>query len=242
MIAEYKYNPIEDNFLVYTPTEQPTVPKIQLSYNDTPFDLDWAEKVTDNGKPIAKQNTIPQMIRDNTEQYVPVETTPTTNNNTNLEGISKGTLDGNAEYAYKYLISKGIPKGSAAGIVGNLYHENLGNPTQTVKDSRNTTAYGIAGFNSKGALPDLLNWAGKHGIQGNPNFEQQLDYLVDQITNNSKLNILKTELSPSTASFIFGKEFERFAGKGGRGYLNQQDPEHIKRAKTADNIFKKYKV
>ena len=34
----------------------------------------------------------------------------------------------NAEYAYKYFVNHGIPSASAAGIVGNLYHENLGNP------------------------------------------------------------------------------------------------------------------
>jgi len=77
----------------------------------------------------------------------------------------------NAEYAYKYFVSHGIPAASAAGIVGNLYHEDLGNPTRTVGDSNHTTAYGIAGFNSKGDLPNLMAWARSKGIQGNPNFD-----------------------------------------------------------------------
>ena len=74
------------------------------------------------------------------------------------------------EYSYKYFVSHGIPSASAAGIVGNLYHEDLGNPERTVRDSHGTTAYGIAGFNSRGDLPNLMNWAKKHNINGNPNF------------------------------------------------------------------------
>jgi hypothetical protein len=68
------------------------------------------------------------------------------------------------------LIKKGLPKGAAAGIVGNLYHEGLANPTKSNKDSHGTTSYGIAQFNSNGEYPALIKWATKRGIQGKPNF------------------------------------------------------------------------
>ena len=238
-----QYNPVNDSFVVYEQVDTPEPTTFELPLFDTPTELDWASSINyDTGFPIVKSN-LHSVIEDNTEMQTPISTNVETSAIDTPPKRTNTTLNGNAEYAYKYLISKGIPKGSAAGIVGNLYHENLKNPTQTVKDSRNTTAYGIAGFNSKGALPDLLNWAGKHGIQGNPNFEQQLDYLVDKINNNNKLRVLlDSKLSASGASFIFGKEFERFAGRNGRGYLNQQDPEHVKRARTANNIFNTYKV
>jgi hypothetical protein len=87
--------------------------------------------------------------------------------NLNFEG---GTLTDNEMFAYNYLIKKGVPKGSAAGIVGNLYHEGLAHPTKLNKDSHGTTSYGIAQFNSKGEFPILMEWAKKKGIKGNPNF------------------------------------------------------------------------
>lgn len=152
----------------------------------------------------------------------------------------------NAEYAYKYFVNHGIPSASAAGIVGNLYHEDLGNPERTVNDSHGTIAYGIAGFNSRGDLPNLLKWARSKGIQGNPNFNQQLDYLIHII--NSGRNpiltsiIMNTNTTPEEASYAWGRYFEKFAGKDGtgRGYLNREDKEHIKRSNTSRQLFTKY--
>lgn len=150
----------------------------------------------------------------------------------------------NAEYAYKYFVSHGIPAASAAGIVGNLYHEDLGNPLRTVNDSHNTTAYGIAGFNSKGDLPNLLSWARKKGIQGNPNFDQQLEYLTHVIQSGRDSNltaaIMNPNSTPEDASYAWGRYFERFAGQNGKGYLNRDDPEHKKRGNTSRQLFAKY--
>lgn len=160
---------------------------------------------------------------------------------TKQDNPKTGSLDHNVKLAYTYLINNGVPKGSAAGIVGNLYWENLKNPLSTVSDSRGTTAYGMAGFNSRGDLPNLLKWSRENGINGNPDFYQQLDYLIYAIKSRPKLSVLlDSSISPDTASFIFGKEYERFAGSNGKGYLNIKDPQHVKRAKTALNIFNKY--
>ena len=155
----------------------------------------------------------------------------------------------NAEYAYKYFVSHGIPAASAAGIVGNLYHEDLGNPTRTVGDSNHTTAYGIAGFNSKGDLPNLMKWARSKGIQGNPNFDQQLEYLTHVVQSGRDRDLTAAIMNPNTtpedASYAWGRYFERFAGKtiknGKRvGYLYKDDPEHQKRGNTSRQLFTKY--
>ena len=150
----------------------------------------------------------------------------------------------NAEYAYKYFVSHGIPSASAAGIVGNLYHEDLGNPGRTVNDSHGTTAYGIAGFNSKGDLPNLLKWAKSKGIQGNPDFDQQLEYLTYVIQSGRDRNLTAAIMNPSAtpedASYAWGRYFERFAGQNGKGYLNRDDPEHKKRGNTSRQLFTKY--
>ena len=150
----------------------------------------------------------------------------------------------NAEYAYKYFVNHGIPSASAAGIVGNLYHEDLGNPGRTVNDSHGTTAYGIAGFNSRGDLPNLLKWAKSKGIQGNPDFDQQLEYLTHVIQsgrdNNLTTAIMNPNTTPEEASYVWGRYFERFAGQNGKGYLNRDDPEHKKRGNTSRQLFIKY--
>lgn len=157
----------------------------------------------------------------------------------NFEG---GALIDNERFAYDYLIKKGIPKGAAAGIVGNLYHEGLANPTKSNKDSHGTTSYGIAQFNSNGEFPILMNWAKSKGIKGNPNFAQQLDFIVDIIKERKGLNILLNDkVTPTEASFIWGSQFERFAGDNNKnGYKNKSDSNHRKRASRANKIFKSY--
>ena len=172
-------------------------------------------------------------------------TKPTTSSSTTSTPMNfNNNIGRNAEYAYKYFVSHGIPAASAAGIVGNLYHEDLGNPTRTVNDSHNTTAYGIAGFNSRGDLPNLLNWARSKGIQGNPNFDQQLEYLTHVIQsgrdNNLTAAIMNPNATPEDASYAWGRYFERFAGQNGKGYLNRDDPEHKKRGNTSRQLYTKY--
>lgn len=157
---------------------------------------------------------------------------------------TKGNLAKNAEYAYNYFVRNKIPAASAAGIVGNLYHEDLGNPLRTVNDSHGTTAYGIAGFNSKGDLPNLMKWARDNNISGQPNFDQQLQYLTHVIQSGRDKNltaaIMNPNATPEEASFAWGRYFERFAGRNGKGYLDRNDPEHQKRGSTSRQLFTKY--
>ncbi len=157
---------------------------------------------------------------------------------TNLS--KKGNLNDNAEYAYNYFINNGLSQAAAAGIVGNLYHENLANPSQTVNDSRGTTALGIAGFNSKGDLPNLQKWCKENGLK-ETDFDAQLAYLTN-VVKSGRVKLNDPNLTPEQASFIFGRDFERFAGRDGtgRGYKNYNDPEHSKRRETALRIYNKY--
>lgn len=242
-MADLRYDFLDNNFTTYEAVETPKV-EINLPLSDNPINFsDIAVGVTNNGIPIIKNafSNQPTMTINNDKDTI--ETQSTEVPDVPKVTIKPGNLDNNAREAYTYLVNKGIPKQSAAGIVGNLYHENLRNPLQTVPDSRGTKAYGIAGFNSRGDLPNLISWARRNGIQGNPDFHQQLDYIVDVINTRPKLGILKDDsLSAQQASFIWGKEFERFAGKGGRGYLNINDPEHKKRAGTAKSILERYKI
>lgn len=172
----------------------------------------------------------------------PTETSVSTTTSKSMN--FNNSIGKNAEYAYKYFVSHGIPTASAAGIVGNLYHEDLGNPLRTVNDSHGTTAYGIAGFNSRGDLPNLLKWARDKGIQGNPNFDQQLEYLTHVIQSGRDRDltnaIMNPNATPEDASFAWGRYFEKFAGKNGKGYLNRSDPEHQKRGSTSRQLFNKY--
>lgn len=241
-----EYNLLGDNYTTFKSVGE--VPKVYKNYSllgDLDF-TDFAQGVTSSGAPIVKDTTNPEnnnyeiidkMSESHSEEIPTYDETPSKNLPT------KGKLADNAKFAYSYLVKKGIPKSSAAGIVGNLWNENLGNPLSTVKDAKNTTAYGIAGFNSKGDLPNLLKWSKENGIQGNPNFQQQLDYLVHCINTRPRLQILLNgKLSTKEASFIWGSEFERFRGQtnNGRGYANINDPEHKKRAATAKTIFETY--
>lgn len=150
------------------------------------------------------------------------------------------SLNGNAKYAYNYFTANGLSKAAAAGIVGNLYHENLANPSQTINDSRGTTALGIAGFNSKGDLPNLQKWCRQNGLR-ETDFDAQLAYLT-HVVKSGRVDLNDPKLTPEQASFIFGRDFERFAGRDGtgRGYKNYDDPEHKKRRGTALKIFNTY--
>ena len=240
-MAEYnpfaEFNPIFASFEASKP--QPI--KIQ---NTLFGDYTLPERYSSyNGNIIAPANT-PETEKEFNMDYLNEmqnrhSETSIPSDNYNFEG---GSLIDNERFAYEYLVKNKIPKGTAAGIVGNLYHEGLANPTKSNKDSHNTISYGIAQFNSNGEYPALMKWAESKGIKGNPNFQQQLDFIIDIINNRPNLSILKNEnITPTEASFVWGSKFERFAGDNKKdGYKNRKDSNHIKRAARANKIFKAY--
>jgi hypothetical protein len=77
-------------------------------------------------------------------------------------------MEGNVKKSYNYLTENwGLSPAAVSGIIGNLVWENLDNPTQTVADSRGTTSFGIASFNSNGRLPKLEEYMQKFGLDKN---------------------------------------------------------------------------
>lgn len=203
--------------------------------------ISTAKERTESSKPTSESSTVNDEVQ---WVYKPFSFTTTQNPTqssaqpvrTNLS--KKGNLNDNAEYAYNYFINNGLSQAAAAGIVGNLYHENLANPSQTVNDSRGTTALGIAGFNSKGDLPNLQKWCREHGLN-ETDFDAQLAYLTN-VVKSGRVKLNDPNLTPEQASFIFGRDFERFAGRDGRGYKNYNDPEHSKRRETALRIYQSW--
>lgn len=238
--------PLPNRFIDYLNNIQTTkdrVQKIEVANEDQKFENDEeSEEIVT--RPV--NPTVPNPGNQETEKGGSVEspesefpswwnthiTTPNKEYN-----VSRFTnkLDANAKYAYNYFIQNGLSRAAAAGIVGNLYHENLANPSQTVNDSRGTTALGIAGFNSKGDLPNLQKWCRENGLK-ETDFDAQLAYLTN-VVKSGRVKLNDPNLTPEQASFIFGRDFERFAGRDGRGYQNYDDPEHIKRRKTALRIY-----
>ena len=53
---------------------------------------------------------------------------------------------------------------------------------------------------------------------------------------------MNSNTTPEEASYAWGRYFEKFAGRDGtgRGYLNREDKEHIKRSNTSRQLFTKY--
>lgn len=147
-------------------------------------------------------------------------------------------MDKNIKLAYNELTEKWrFSPEVASGIIGNLFWENLANPGQTVADSRGTTSFGIASFNSKGRLPDLERFITTHNLDKN-NLAHQIAFIASSIHKEKPLQILRDSvLTPEQASEIFAHHFEKFAGKDGQGYKNYNDPEHIRRKKKAREIY-----
>lgn len=176
------------------------------------------------------------------EQSSQVSTTTTSQVQTNP--LKPGTRNDNAKYAFNYFVKNGLSRAAAAGIVGNLYWEDLGNPTRTVGDSRGTTAFGIAGFNSKGELPALQKFAKTNKMDIN-SIDTQLAYLTD-VVKSGRVNLSDPNLTPEQASFIFGRDFEKFGGKTTNskghkiGYRVYEDPEHVRRRQTSRTLFNTY--
>lgn len=148
------------------------------------------------------------------------------------------SLNDNAKYAYNYFVKNGISPAAAAGIVGNLWHEGLANPSKSNPDARGTTSLGIAQFNSKGELPALQKWAKSKNLK-ETDFDTQLGYLTE-VVKSGRVNLSNPDITPEQASFIFGRDFERFAGDNGRGYKNYEDSHHKRRRQTAINLYNQY--
>lgn len=192
-MPDYRYNPIENNFTTYQAVETPKV-ELNLPLMNSPLDIsDWSTGISENGTPIVKSN-LPRM----TDSGTIAEFNPPTE-----ESYSVSTNNtGNKKKAMDFFMSKGLPAHQAAGIVGNLMGESNLNHTAVNKSSG---AYGIAQWLGPRKTA-LFNKYGK-----NPTFEQQLDFLWDELQSTEKraLNSLKSAKTLEAATDSFMRTFER---------------------------------
>ena len=191
-MPDYRYNPIENNFTTYEAVETPKV-ELNLPLMNSPLDIsDWSTGISENGTPIVKSN-LPRMTDSGTiaEFNPPTESYSVSTNNT-----------GNKKKAMDFFMSKGLPAHQAAGIVGNLMGESNLNHAAVNKSSG---AYGIAQWLGSRKTA-LFNKYGK-----NPTFEQQLDFLWDELQNSEKraFNSLKSAKTLEAATDSFMRTFER---------------------------------
>lgn len=192
-MPDYRYNPIENNFTTYQAVETPKV-ELNLPLMSSPLDIsDWSTGISENGTPIVKSN-LPRM----TDSGTIAEFNPPTEESYSVSANNTG----NKKKAMDFFMSKGLPAHQAAGIVGNLIGESNLNHTAVNKSSG---AYGIAQWLGPRKTA-LFNKYGK-----NPTFEQQLDFLWDELQSTEKraFNSLKSAKTLEAATDSFMRTFER---------------------------------
>ena len=70
-MAFLKYNFLDDNFLVYKNVEEPKV-ELNLPLFDEPLELDWADRITEDGSIIVKPDEkVKEQWVFNNPEYVP---------------------------------------------------------------------------------------------------------------------------------------------------------------------------
>lgn len=199
-MPDYRYNPIENNFTTYQAVETPKV-ELNLPLMNSPLDIsDWSTGISENGTPIVKSN-LPKM----TDSGTIAEFNPPTEETTTSYSVSTNN-SGNKKKAMDFFINKGLPVHQAAGIVGNLMGESSLNHTAVNKSSG---AYGIAQWLGSRKTA-LFNKYGK-----NPTFDQQLDFLWDELQTTEKraFNSLKSAKTLKAATDSFMRTFERPSDK-----------------------------
>ena len=199
-MPDYRYNPIENNFTTYQAVETPKV-ELNLPLMNSPLDIsDWSTGISENGTPIVKSN-LPKM----TDNGTTAEFNPPTEETTTSYSVSTNN-SGNKKKAMDFFISKGLPAHQAAGIVGNLMGESSLNHTAVNKKSG---AYGLAQWLGSRKTA-LFNKYGK-----NPTFDQQLDFLWDELQTSEKraFNSLKSAKTLEAATDSFMRTFERPSDK-----------------------------
>lgn len=143
----------------------------------------------------------------------------------------------NAMALMNFLINKGLSLEAAAGIAGNLMSESGLNPYNYVSNDVNGPSGGIAMWHNN-RLNKLKQFANKRG-KAWTDIATQAEYLWHELTDGGYkhvLNKLKNVKTIEDASFIWGDEFEVFAG---HQYKNGKN--HIARRNNAINFANEYK-
>lgn len=184
------YNPVTDSFTYYTPVEPKEV-KLDLPLLDEPISLPWASRIANNGSVIVSDNTSQQQDFEDIFSYTPEqENTEIIDNQNNsksmIENIDDKTINQNLKgykkQAMEFFKNKGLSSIHSAGIVGNLLMESSLNPNAVNPSSK---AFGIAQW-----LGDRKkNLFKKYG--NNPTFEQQLEFLWDELNGSEKFSYVQ---------------------------------------------------
>ena len=151
----------------------------------------------------------------------------------------KNYSNSNAMALMNFLTNKGLSLEASAGIVGNLMSESGLNPYNYVKNDNGGPSGGIAMWHNK-RLQRLKNYATKRGKNWQ-DIETQANYLWYELTEGGYqhvLNKLKNVKSVEDASFIWGDEFEVFAGHQNRNGKNHRNRRN--NALTFANEYKKH--
>lgn len=143
----------------------------------------------------------------------------------------------NAMALMNFLINKGLSLEAAAGIAGNLMSESGFNPYNYVSTDVNGPSGGIAMWHNN-RLNKLKQFANKRG-KAWTDIETQAEYLWHELTEGGYkhvLNKLKNVKTIEDASFIWGDEYEVFAG-----HQNRNGKNHNIRRNNAINFANLYK-
>lgn len=201
-----QYNFMDNNFTTFESVGNPEKVSIKMPLMDDPIDIPWANRITENGTPIVKDNVqSPKMIVDNNPEQEYEETilyNPEQKSSISKQSVSNKNLKGNQKIAYDFFINKGLQPYQAAGIIGNLIGESK---LDYKAENPSSKAYGIAQWlgNRKKKL------FAKYG--NNPSFEQQLDFIWEELNGDERKafdKLLQTK-SVEEATNSFMKHFER---------------------------------
>ena len=196
------YNPVTDNFTSY---EAPETPKVELDLPllDSPMDIsDWSLGIGTSGIPIMKpeNNQGGRMIMD----AQPAPFNPESVSNETKSYVFNNNISDRRKQAFNFFKSKGFSDIHAAGIVGSLTGES-GKQLNPLARNPNSGAFGIAqwlGDRQKALFA-------KYGK--NPTFEQQLEFVLEELNGSEKdaLNHLLSTKSVADATRSFTSMFER---------------------------------
>lgn len=225
-----RYDPLTDSYSNFTEYEsvQPAKIQMNLPLYDNPIELpsDLFDRVSSDGKIIAKDqvsNTGNINVNNNPEHKSTLSEESQDYSTTEVTSYkSNPNTSGNQKIAYDFFINKGLKPHHAAGIVGNLFVESAGlNPKAENPTSK---AYGLAQW--LGSRKKKL--FAKYG--NNPTFEQQLDFLWEELNGDEKFafNKLLQTNSVKDATDSFMRHFERPSDKE----MAQSISKRVKYAKT----------
>ena len=172
----------------FTEYEPVSVQPVELNFPlmDKPIDISsWSDYVTEDNVPIVKR----RLIQDN-PQEIQVQTQVIKDNSTSNND------------AVQFFINKGLDKNHAVGIVANLMQESGLNAKAV---NPNSGAYGIAQWLGD-RKKKLFN---KYG--NNPTYEQQLEYVWEELNSTEKiaLNKLLSTKSYAEATNSIMNHYER---------------------------------